>query len=144
MPLFLLAGIFCGFPLPVSFGNGIAFIVALILSILLAASITVLLVISLFWTVSGEGLLCLMPHLSLFLSGVIVPLPLFPSWLKPIINFQPLRGIIDIPCQLYMGIIPLSQCYIYYGFQLAWLVFFVLVGKKLMNRALKRFVIQGG
>ncbi len=144
LPLFLLASLFFNFPLPISWLSAVAFGFSFILAVILSTAITVLLIISLFWTVSGDGLLCLAPHVSLFLSGLIVPLPLFPTWMQPFLNLQPLRGIIDIPSRLYTGVIPFNQVPYYLGFQVFWILILIFIGKKLMQKALRQFVIQGG
>lgn len=144
VPLFLLAYLIFDLPLPVSGGSAIYFILSLVLSALLSAAITTIIIITLFWTLTGEGILSLVPHVFMLLSGLIVPLPLFPSWMQPFLNIQPLRGIVDIPSRLYMGIIPESQAFYYLTFQILWTFVFVLLGKRLLNKALKKFVVQGG
>lgn len=144
IPLFLFAGLFFFLPPPVSLGAGIVFVLSLFCSVLLSSAITTLVVISLFWTLSGEGIVRLLPHTAVVLSGLVVPLPLFPDWMQPFLSFQPFRGVIDIPCRLYTGIIPLSESLFYLGFQLMWFFLLALLGKYLMQRAVKQFVVQGG
>ncbi|PJD97933.1 MAG: ABC transporter permease [Parachlamydia sp.] len=144
IPLFLFAGVVYALPAPVSLHAAIAFIFSLSAAILLSSAITTLVIISLFWTISGEGIQRLLPHITLLLSGMTVPLPLFPSWTQPFLNLQPFRGIIDIPSRIYVGIIPTHDVFQYIGFQLVWFLFFVLAGKWLLKRAIKRFVILGG
>lgn len=144
IPLFFLSLVFFDLSLPVSTCSGFYFIISLVFSVLLSAAITTFFIITLFWTISGEGLLSLVPHVVLLLSGLIIPLPLFPSWLQPFLNLQPLRGIIDIPSRIYMGIIPVSQSFYYLIFQILWTAFFIIIGKMLLQKALKKFVVQGG
>lgn len=144
IPLFLIAGLFFDLHTPVSWGAGIAFGVSLAFAALLSAAMTTWIIITLFWTISGEGILRLIPHTTLLLSGMLVPLPLFPDFMQPFLNVQPFRGIIDIPVKIYTGVIPASEAPLYFGFQFAWFLFFVFLGKKLLNKALKQFVIQGG
>ena len=105
---------------------------------------TTLVSISLFWTLSGEGIQRLLPHFAVLLSGMVVPLLLFPSWMQPFLNIQPFRGIMDIPCRLYTGVIPVSETLYYLGFQLAWICILVLIGQRLIQKAIRQFVIQGG
>jgi ABC-2 type transport system permease protein len=144
IPLFLLAFFLFDLSLPISGNAAIYFILSLFLSALLSAAITTIVIITLFWTLTGEGILGLIPHVFILLSGMMIPLPLFPSWMQIFLNIQPLRGIIDIPSRLYMGMIPESQAFYYLGFQIVWIVFFILLGKRLLGKALKKFVIQGG
>ncbi|MGK5594689.1 MAG: ABC transporter permease [Parachlamydiaceae bacterium] len=144
IPLFMIAILFFGLSAPVSWVASLTFGISLILGAFLSSAITTLIIISLFWTISGEGIQRLMPHVALLLSGFIVPLPLFPEWLQPFLNLQPLRGVIDIPSRLYTGVIPTQEAFYYLGFQLLWILILIGVGRWLMNRALKQIVIQGG
>lgn len=144
IPVFIIATMFFGLTAPISWAASLVFGVSLIFGSFLSAAITTLIIISLFWTISGEGIQRLMPHVALLLSGLIVPLPLFPEWLQPFLSFQPLRGIIDIPSRLYTGVIPAQEAFYYLGFQLIWILVLVGVGRWLMSRALRQIVIQGG
>lgn len=144
IPVFMIAILFFGLSAPVSWLASLTFGISLILGAFLSAAITTLIIISLFWTISGEGIQRLMPHVALLLSGLIVPLPLFPEWLQPFLNLQPLRGVIDIPSRLYTGVIPTQEAFYYLGFQLLWILILVGIGKWLMNRGLRQIVIQGG
>lgn len=144
IPLFALAGLFFGLISPVSWSAGAAFGISLLFSALLSSSITTLVIITLFWTISGEGILRLLPHIVVVFSGMLVPLPLFPDWMQPFLNIQPFRCIIDIPCRLYTGVIPSSEAFYYLAFQLLWGCVFIFAGKMLIKKAVKQFVVQGG
>ncbi len=144
LPIFLIGGLFFGLSAPISWAAGALFCLSLFLALFLSSSITTLVLISLFWTISGEGVQRLMPHFTLLFSGTLVPLPLFPSWMQPFLNLQPFRGVMDIPCRLYTGVIPVSEALYYLGFQLVWALLFILFGRWLMSRAMKNVVIQGG
>jgi len=75
LPLFLFAGLAYALPPPVSLTAALSFIFSLSAAILLSSAITTLVIISLFWTISGEGIQRLLPHITLLLSGMTVPLP---------------------------------------------------------------------
>lgn len=143
-PIFLIGGLWLGLSPPVSWGAGFVFAFSVLFALFLSSALTTLVLISLFWTISGEGIQRLMPHFTLLFSGILVPLPLFPSWMQSFLNLQPFRGVMDIPCRLYTGMIPLSEAVYYLAFQLAWTLFFIFLGKQLMNKALKKIAIQGG
>ena len=144
LPIFIAAGLFFGLPSPASWGAGSAFVCSMILATILSSALTTMVVTTLFWTMSGEGIQRILPHLSLLFSGLVVPLPLFPDWMQPFLNAQPLRGIVDIPSRIYTGIIAMSDVPFYLGFQLAWSLVAIVIGRVLMGRALKRIEIQGG
>ena len=142
--LFPIAWGFFGLASPVSWWAGLAFAASLLLSLVLSSAITTMVVTTLFWTVSGEGIQRILPHFAILFSGVAIPLPLFPDWMQPFLNAQPLRAIIDIPCRIYTGIIPLSELPYYFCFQLFWSVVFIVLGRRLIQCALRRIEIQGG
>lgn len=71
--------------------------------LILSCAITMLLNISLFWSVSGEGIVRIVPMLINLLSGNIIPLPLFPDWLQPVLRYQPFSGVLDGPAQIFCG-----------------------------------------
>lgn len=144
IPLIILAYLFFDLLPPKNALAALFFLVSLGLAILLSAAITALVLISLFWTISGEGILRLMPGLTVLLSGLVVPLPLFPTWLQPFVSLQPFRAILDIPIRLYLGIIPSADAPYYFFFQIIWVGIFICVGKYLMQKALSRIAIQGG
>jgi ABC-2 type transport system permease protein len=139
-----VAVVFFGLGLPVSWAAALAFGCSLVCASLVASSITAVVMTTLCWTLSGEGVQRILPHFTLLFSGLVIPLPLFPSWLQPLLNVQPLRCILDIPCRLYTGVIPASEAVIFCGFQLAWCALIVAGGRWLMGRALRRIEIQGG
>ncbi len=144
IPLFILAQLFFGLAQPISLPAAAAFGVSLVFSALLSSAITTLVIMTLFWTVSGEGILRLLPHVVVVFSGMVVPLPLFPEWMQSFLNIQPFRCIIDIPCRLYTGIIPSSEALSYFAFQFFWVLGFVGAGRLLVKKAINHFVIQGG
>jgi ABC-2 type transport system permease protein len=144
VPIFVVGGLFFGLEPPVSGEAFVAFLASITLSLLLSASITTLMMIALFWTISGEGLGRLLPHVAVLFSGMVVPLPLFPSWMQPFLDVQPFRGIMDIPFRLYTGVIPVSEVFYYLAFQLAWMVALIVLGRWLMQKAMRQLVIQGG
>lgn len=144
IPIFVLATAFGWLQPPEGLLQGIAFVITTFAALLLGSAITTILMISLFWTISGEGLIKIAPPLILFLSGLFIPLPLMPDWARAIAEALPFRGIIDIPIRLYTGITPISAFWMDLGFQLFWTVVLVYAGRWLLNRALRHVVIQGG
>ena len=144
LPIFFIAGWFLGLSAPASWEATTLFCLSIILALILSAAMTTLIIISLFWTISGEGIQRLLPHITVLLSGMIVPLPLFPTWMQPFLSVQPFRAVMDIPCRLYTGIIPVSEGAYYLIFQLTWILIFIFFGKWLLQKAVRQFVIQGG
>lgn len=144
IPMFILAWLFLGLNLPPSFGAALAFVGSVVGAIFLSSAITTLLSITLFWTLSGEGMLRIMPNLTIMFSGLVIPLPMFPDWSQPILNFLPFRGLMDVPFRLYLAHLPPEQATGLIAHQLLWGLGLIGLGQILLKRGLKRVVVQGG
>lgn len=121
-----------------------AFVLALIGAILLSAALTMLLTVSMMWTLSGEGVNSLFPALIIFCSGMVVPLPFLPEWIKPLLTVLPFSGLLDQPFRLFTGNLPPDALFgilVHQGF---WIVTLVLFGRFLVSRGVNKLVIQGG
>ncbi len=144
LPIMLIAAIFFGLDCPASFSATVAFVFSIIGSIFLSSALTALSSISLFWTISGQGILWIVPTLSFIFSGIIVPLPLFPDWSQKIMNFLPFRGIIDVPFRLYLSHLAPTTAPFLILLQFIWTVILIIFGRSLMRIGLRRVVVQGG
>jgi ABC-2 type transport system permease protein len=129
---------------PASAAHGLLFVMSITLGMLVASTLFALVTISLLWTISGEGISRLAPPLVFFFSGMIIPLPLFPAWAQPILAVLPFRGLIDVPFRIYLGDFPLREALLVMGQQIMWIVIFIVAGKLLLHRGLRRLVVQGG
>ena len=144
VPLFIIAGLFFGLDKPHSSAALIVFLIAILFAILLSSAFTVLLNIFLFWTIAGDGIVRTATWLTFFLSGLIVPLPLFPDWSQKIMMFLPFKSMLDTPFRLYMGNIPVRDAPFLILQQILWILFVIIIGRLLLSKAMKRLVVQGG
>jgi ABC-2 type transport system permease protein len=144
IPMFIIAGLFLGLKAPVSWENFLFFIISIVIAVFLSSAITVLMSVTLFWTISGDGIVRMLQWGVWFFSGLILPLPFFPDWIQPIFDFLPFRGIVDIPFRLYMGNIPLEQGPYWVLYQLVWTFALIVFTRWLMSKAMSKLVVQGG
>jgi ABC-2 type transport system permease protein len=129
---------------PPSLAGGCAFGLALLGAVAVSCAISTLLHISLLWTLSGDGLVTISASAVSLLSGLIVPLPLMPSWARATLEWLPFAGVVDAPFRLYAGSLPPSQLGLVLARQLGWTLILVGAGRWLMKRGLARLVVQGG
>ncbi len=129
---------------PASLAYGLFFGVSFGLAMLLSTSIQILMHITILWTVSAQGIDRIIPAISMMLSGLIVPLPLYPEWLQPLLVLQPFRGLMDVPFRIYSGHIPLNLAIIEVIGQAIWLCLLVGGGRLLLSRGTRKLVVQGG
>ncbi|NMB96441.1 MAG: ABC transporter permease [Clostridiaceae bacterium] len=120
------------------------FTVTLILGLMVLVSISMLIYISVFITMSPTGSMLMIGVLGDFLAGMILPIPLMPEWLQKIAYILPFRLAADLPFRVYSGNIPINEAVSSVFIQLAWLIVLVLSGRFLLEKVLKRVVIQGG
>ena len=144
VPIFVLAGFFFGMRAPASPAAFAAWALSIVGAVLLSSAFTTLFAIFLIWTVSGDGIFRLSFAMVLLLSGMVIPLPLFPDWMQGILNFLPFRGLLDTPSRLYIGHIPASGVLLVFGQQLLWTLILVGLGRLLLARGTRKMVVQGG
>jgi ABC-2 type transport system permease protein len=147
VPVFVLAAVLPDkfrLDLPVSPAAGAAWLVSLLLAVLLGCAITNIVTISCLWTIAGEGMTRVFPGITMILSGVLIPLAYFPDWAQTTLHLLPFAGLIDIPTNIYLGIIPPDGIFSYGLLQLFWIAVFILIGLQLFSMAVKKLEVQGG
>jgi ABC-2 type transport system permease protein len=120
------------------------FFIAILGAILLGCSITVFQNIMIIWMTSAGGIASLMGTLVTLLSGMVIPLPLFPKWCQGILKILPFRGLVDAPFRLYMGHIPSNLLFGVIIHQIIWTTLFIIIGKFLLIPGFKKLSVQGG
>lgn len=133
-----------GMQLPVSWAALVVTAVALCGAFLLSCAFSNLMNILLLKIELGPGLNSLVISTIMVFSGVLVPLSVFPDWLQPVLRALPFAGLMDFPCALYTGIIPVSEAWFVLGKQVFWIVALILFGKWRYKMAVQQTVIQGG
>lgn len=129
---------------PPSIASALAFAATLVCTLFLGCALTTLINITLLWTISGEGAVILLTTLVTFLSGMIVPLPLFPDWAQPIVRALPFAGLVDLPFRVFTGHIPPAGAVSVLQHQIFWTLTLVLLGRWLLSHGIRRVVVQGG
>lgn len=144
LPILILALLFFDLRPPASPAAALAWIAATIGAILLGGAITTLLNITLLWTLAGEGMVNLAQAIVVLFCGLIIPLPLYPDWLRTALEYTPFAGLLDLPFRLYSGHIPADEAWRVFALQLGWTLILVLIGRFLLSLGTRRLVVQGG
>lgn len=129
---------------PPSISSGGGWLIAMILATLLGSAFTTLAHISLFWTVSGQGINTLLPAVVTLFSGMTIPLPLFPDWAQPVFRLLPFHAMVDMPFRIYSGNIAAGEIWPAVLEQVLWIFALIVIGRVAMDRGRRRVVIQGG
>jgi len=120
------------------------FALSMVAVLLLSSAITTLLNISVVWTVSGQGINAISNSLVVILSGMVIPLPLFPDWAQAFLFAQPLAGLVDIPYRIYFANLSGPAALGGIGLQTLWTLLLIGLGRLLMTRTMSRVQVQGG
>ena len=142
--LIAFALIVMGMGAPPSWESAGAFIVSMAGAVLLSAALSTLFNITILWTLSADGMIGLAPAIITILSGMIVPIPLYPDWAQTILNILPFRGLVDVPYRLYLGHIPPGELPMLLAHQIVWTAAIIILGRWVLSRGLRQAVIQGG
>jgi ABC-2 type transport system permease protein len=129
---------------PASLAAGAGFAAALACALALGCAISTLVNITLLWTVAADGILMLSTTGVSLLSGMLVPLPLFPAWSQEALRWLPFAGLVDLPFRIYTGHIALDGLALVLARQLGWTIALVALGRWLLGRGMRRVVVQGG
>ena len=130
--------------LPANLHTFLIFLVSLLLGVLVNVGISMFIYIFTFVTLNNTGALLVIGTLGEFLAGMILPVPLMPSWLQRIVHVLPFRLAGDLPFRIWSGHIPLQEAWMGILSQLLWLSVLLWTGQAAMRRVLRRVVVQGG
>lgn len=130
--------------LSITFLTLLLFIISMIFSSILMTVLVLLYHIICLFTLDEKGVVNIFMVLSDILSGLVIPIPFFPKYLQNISDILPFRYISDFPFRLYVGDITFNEGLVGIGMQLIWILILVLIGRKILKKALKKAVIQGG
>ena len=130
--------------LPGSMSSFLLFILTLTLGVILMVSISMIIYISVFKTMSPTGSMAFIGIIGEFFSGMTIPIPLMPEWLQKICYMTPFRWTTDLPLRIYSGSIGINEAILSAGVQMLWIGILVSIGWTLMNHITHKAVIQGG
>ena len=127
---------------PASTLAGLTFTVSMMLTVSLSSAITVLLdcaVVALKTRRASN----LAPLFVNILSGMVVPLALFPNWAQRFLFWQPFSGLVDIPYRIYFGNLAGQAAVQGLVAQSIWTVAFIVIGRTWLSRVMGRIDMQG-
>ena len=120
------------------------FLISCALGLCVVVAFSMLLYISLFYTVSALGVRALFGTLADFLSGAIIPLPFFPPRVLAVVRLLPFAAMQNMPLRIYSGDIAGRDAAAGILLQVFWLIALVAAGRIAMSRSLKRVTTHGG
>ena len=122
----------------------ILFIVAQIIGCILYDGINYFFGLCTFYTMASFGMFQLKEVIIRFLSGAMIPLAFFPSWIKNIVSYSPFASIGQNPTLILLGKLDYPEIFINLLIALGWIVCLELLNALFYSRAIKNITIQGG
>jgi ABC-2 type transport system permease protein len=126
---------------PVAF---LAFLGSVLVGVVVCFAIRMLVALSAFWLLDAGGLRAMMVLAGAFLSGLTVPLVLFPGVLRDIVMALPWAAFIQVPADIWLGQRSGGAIASGLAFQGGWAAALLLVCAGVRHRAGRKLVVQGG
>lgn len=141
IPTFIIGNLLYDLLAPATPANAAAFLASLLLGVIVSFGWRFLLNATSFWLVDHRGINYLALAAMNFFSGLLIPLAFLPSPLLTVVNLLPLRAIVMIPGEIYLGQIPIMEGL---AIQAFWSVALLLLCGWVLSRGEKKLVVQGG
>ncbi|NLU71214.1 ABC transporter permease [Streptomyces sp. HNM0575] len=130
--------------LPASPSTWAAFLVAVALGVVTGFALRYLFALSAFWLLDGTGLNMLSTLLSMFFSGMLLPLTVFPGSFGEVVRLLPWAATMQVPADVLLGQYEGAGVLSAFAFQAAWAAVLLAAGRALQSLATRKVVVQGG
>lgn len=143
--LLMVAGVlFFGVALPAA-GAMPALALSLLLAIAISYGISYLIGGLAFWTEGSTwGLSAAKGVILSFASGALIPLSLFPDWLRTVVDFLPFQAGVHTPTAIYLGHLQGAALWRALGVQALWAAALLFVADRFFHYSLRKVTIPGG
>ncbi|QDT56511.1 ABC-2 type transporter [Caulifigura coniformis] len=128
---------------PDAFTIGV-FIVSLAMSFLIGFLLESLIGLIAFWFMEVNSLLFIYMMFNYFLSGHMLPLDMFPSWLLAIVKFLPFKYLAYFPATVMLGRYSHAELVNELIVQSAWVLGLFALNRLAYNRGVNRYAAHGG
>lgn len=146
-PILLVAAVLpapYGIVLPPDFRYFLFFLLTMVLGLAVTVSISMLIYVLTFFTISPQGLRMIYISTADFFAGAIIPLPFFPKKVQNMMELLPFASMQNVPLRIYSGSMTEEEMGRAVLLQVFWLVAVTAFGKILCNRAERNIKVQGG
>jgi ABC-2 type transport system permease protein len=122
----------------------VAFFVSVVLAVVVSLGFRFLYNSAAFWLTDIRGVVTLSLTVSLFFSGMILPLTFFPGWLRTIAHALPFASIVQTPIDIWLGKHHGAELVGIIALQAAWALILLGLGRVTLRFGASKLVIQGG
>ncbi|MCD0485854.1 ABC-2 family transporter protein [Streptacidiphilus sp. ASG 303] len=121
-----------------------AFLLSAALAVTVSFAVRYLVSLTGFWLLDADGVRALVGITGMFLSGMLLPLALFPGALGAAARVLPWSAMVQVPCDVLLERRTGGALARALGFQLLWAVLLLGAGRAVQGAATRRVVVQGG
>lgn len=136
-----VGAVFFDLSLPASPRVWALFTVSVVLAVVVSFAFHYLLALSTFWLLDGQGIAQFGSLLTIFLSGMLLPLNVFPGAFGEAVRTLPWAAMLQVPADVLLGEAGPGGAL---AFQAGWAVVLLAAGRLLQSAATRRVVVQGG
>jgi ABC-2 type transport system permease protein len=122
----------------------LAFFVSIVLAVVVSFGFRFLYNSAAFWLTDIRGVVTLSLTVSLFFSGMVLPLGFFPAWLRTIAHALPFASIVQTPIDIWLGKHHGGALAGILALQAVWAIVLLGLGRVTLRLGAKKLVIQGG
>ena len=133
-----------GLTLPSDAGTWFFTILSMILALLVITALSMVVYLSVFYTISSQGIRLIVSSLFDFLSGAVIPLPFLPGTVRAVVSLLPFASVQNVPFRIFSSDLAGREMYVSLLLQAFWLLTLLAAGRAMERRALQHVVIQGG
>lgn len=144
LPILIFGSIFVSIPVPSSFLSLCLFVVSAVFSFLILWFIAAIFGIFNFWLIDIGPIGMVKDHIINFLSGAVIPIWFFPSFVQDIMNYTPFVYIYQTPISFFIEKTPVSDAWRILAIQAIWCLVFYILFRLCKKKAFGRLIVQGG
>ena len=144
LPPMLVGGVVFGLAMPTAATPYLLGAISLLLAVMVSFACRWLANLAAFWLLDLRGVMMIYVLASGLLSGHLLPVHWFPSWLAAIANATPFPSIIQTPIDIVTGRAEGVDALALIGVQLGWLVVALIAGRLVFAAGTRKLVVQGG
>jgi ABC-2 type transport system permease protein len=125
-------------------GGWLWFLLSLPLAVVVSFAVRMLVTATAFWLLDDTGVKQLNAICATFLSGLMVPLVIFPGWTRDLAMALPWSAYLQVPADLWLGHRTGWDAVVALAFQAGWAALLLAVCGAVLGIAERRVVVQGG
>ena len=125
-------------------GAAAVFLVSVVLAVTTSFALRFLVACTAFWLLDQSGVKMLSGFLALFMSGMVLPLVIFPEPLRSIALALPWASFLQTPADIWLGQRTGWEIVSGLGAQVAWIVVLLGLCQAVLVAATRKVVVQGG